>query len=448
MAESVVSNISMPSAVKRKIARRLREETSAPPRPRALRCVVPAPPSPRDGLAQSVVDFHPVIRKAILIDPVGRGSIETQIREVLLLLEDAIATGRSKAMTVATLTVFLRDEKHRDACKSRFLAHFAGRLPVTNYVLQAPCSGAALAVEAWAWGGSGADVEWHGPHALTVSHDGLRWIHCGGIEVLPARNGAHSQALEVLNGLRRELGRAGAGMDDMVRAWFYQGSITGQDTCGQRYLEFNRARTDAYRGVPFGRALVRRENGHPLYPASTGIGMQGRGLAASCLALQTSRPEVRVLSLENPGQVPPCQYDARYSPQSPKFSRALAVLCGHFAITWISGTASIVNSESVFPGDIERQTNRTLDNIEQLIAPENFALHGAPRTGAGFADLARVRVYVKRAADYARCRAVCEHRLGRLPVLYVTADVCRPELLVEIEGVAFSPLHPAPNRKT
>jgi hypothetical protein len=52
--------------------------------------------------------------------------------------------------------------------------------------------------------------------------------------------------------------------------------------------------------------------------------------------------------------------------------------------------------------------------------------------------LAKIRVYLKRAEDLAKCRAVCERRLGPVPVIYAVADICRPELLVEIEGVAFT----------
>jgi hypothetical protein len=35
-------------------------------------------------------------------------------------------------------------------------------------------------------------------------------------------------------------------------------------------------------------------------------------------------------------------------------------------------------------------------------------------------------------------RAVCEQRLGELPTIYAIGDVCRPDLLVELEGIAFS----------
>jgi hypothetical protein len=47
-------------------------------------------------------------------------------------------------------------------------------------------------------------------------------------------------------------------------------------------------------------------------------------------------------------------------------------------------------------------------------------------------------VYIKSREDYGRTRAVCEARLGELPTIYAVADVCRPELLVEIEAVAFA----------
>jgi hypothetical protein len=47
-------------------------------------------------------------------------------------------------------------------------------------------------------------------------------------------------------------------------------------------------------------------------------------------------------------------------------------------------------------------------------------------------------VYLKRHEDYAQARAICESRLGELPTIYAVGDICRSELLVEIEGIAFS----------
>jgi enamine deaminase RidA (YjgF/YER057c/UK114 family) len=109
---------------------------------------------------------------------------------------------------------------------------------------------------------------------------------------------------------------------------------------------------------------------------------------------------------------------------------------------WVSGTASILDSETVHPGDVEKQTEQTIDNIERLISPENLQRHGLAGAGAKLTDLAKIRVYVKRQEDYEKCREVCQRRFGALPSIYAQADVCRSELLVEIEGVAFSTVSP------
>ena len=107
---------------------------------------------------------------------------------------------------------------------------------------------------------------------------------------------------------------------------------------------------------------------------------------------------------------------------------------------FISGTASITGSATQHASDAVRQTEETLDNIAALIAEENLARHGLPGLGTSLASLGLARVYVKRPEDYAAVRAVCERRLGALPLTYAIADVCRKDLLVEIEGVAFSRL--------
>jgi hypothetical protein len=108
----------------------------------------------------------------------------------------------------------------------------------------------------------------------------------------------------------------------------------------------------------------------------------------SCLALDSQRPDVFLLPLENPQQTSACDYQVKYSPQSPKFSRAMAVVQGHFVTTLVSGTASIVNAKTCHFGDVVRQTEQTIDNIQRLIAPENFACHGLPGAGATLKNIA------------------------------------------------------------
>jgi enamine deaminase RidA (YjgF/YER057c/UK114 family) len=232
------------------------------------------------------------------------------------------------------------------------------------------------------------------------------------------------------------LDAAGFGFGQVVRTWLYLGDIIGQEGDRQRYHELNRARADYFRRVSFQNPPGR--NGRPFYPASTGVGAEGRGMLMSCVALRSDRGDCAVVALENPCQTSAFDYAACHSPASPRFSRAAAVILDDLATVFISGTASIVESRSLHPGDVERQTDQTLDNIASLIGEENYQSHGLNGFGATLADLAKMRVYLKRASDYPRVRELCRRRVGDLPVVYTVADICRPELLVEIEALAYA----------
>lgn len=342
-------------------------------------------------------------------------------------------------MWLTTQTVFLRDAADLPACEAAFAASPFSASCLDHFVIQPPCAGARVAIEAWAIGGPAVSVKKLSPQAVSVRYDGLRWLHTRATRSLPADATVYPAACELFQRTDGLLAAAGLNLEHIVRTWWYLGGITAGEGVTQRYLELNRARADVFAGLHFGAGHMPLRRGQAGFPASTGIGMADTaGLGLTTLALQTDRPDVRLLPLENPLQTPAYDYAACYSPKSPKFSRAMALVMPDYLTTWISGTASIVNSEVLYPGCVVGQTEQTLDNLAALLAPENVACHGVTRAGATLADLAKVRVYVKRAADFAACRAVCQRRLGDVPAVYVVADVCRPDLLVEIEGVAFS----------
>ncbi len=385
----------------------------------------------------SILDLLTATRLVVMITPRGRGSFRQQAQELLQIMKAVLQTApQPTALTIQT--VFLRDARSQQECERLFTEHFGAKMPATSFVIQAPCCGAALAVEAWAISGESVCVEHCAPHVVSVSYDGVRWVHCGGIAPPAKMAGAYDQANTVFQQMSAALAQAGSSFEHVVRTWLYLGGITKPDGATSRYTELNRARADFYRGLQFGRSVPIRNGVHRVYPASTGIGTNCASLAMSCLALETNRDDVFLLPLENPQQTPAYAYSASYSPQAPQFSRAMALVLGEYITTWISGTASIVDSESRHSGDVEAQTEQTIDNIERLIAPENFSRHGAEGLGATLNDLAKIRVYLKRATDLEKCRAICARRFGPVPALYIVADICRPELLVEIEGVAFS----------
>lgn len=390
------------------------------------------------NIEHALVDLTQSARIAFMVSPKGRGSFRDQALEVLAAAKAALG-GHKHPMTATVQTIFLRHARDRAECERIFEDHYGAELPVTNYVFQPPCAGAALALEAWAIGGSGITVQRYGNTALSVAYDSVRWVYCAGVRPSLGKCGVYAQTLDALRQTSAALKLAGSDYQHVVRTWFYLGGITDEEEPGsQRYKELNRARTDFYRDISFCRSLLDPNAPRGVYPASTGIGMNGKELVIGCVALQTSRDDVFLFPLENPQQTPAYAYHPKYSPKSPKFSRAMALVLGDYVTTWISGTASIVDSESCHSGDIEKQTEQTIDNIERLIARENFALHGVKGAGATLHDIAKVRVYIKRAQDFERCRAVCQKRFGNVPAIYALADVCRPELLVEIEGVAFS----------
>jgi enamine deaminase RidA (YjgF/YER057c/UK114 family) len=393
------------------------------------------------GAEYSFMDLDDSAQVMLVLTPRGRGTFREQVQEVLSALH-AVLDKQLQPMTVTVQTVFLRDPHDRVRCEQILAVHYGSRLPVTNFVLQPPCCGAALAMEVWAIGGDLVRVDYFSPQTLAVSYNRVRWVYCAGITPAGPASGAYTQTLAALKWMRAALDQAGSGFEHVIRTWFYLGGITEPEANTQRYEELNRARTDLYRDIHFCSSLLQPDIPHRVYPSSTCIGMAGVGLVASCLALETRRKDVFLLSLENPRQTPAYYYQPRYSLKSPKFSRATALVLGNYVTTWISGTASIVNSESRHLNDVKKQTEQTIDNIERLISPENFSAHGASGAGARLHDFAKIRVYLKRRQDFAKCKAICEHRFGSVPAIYTIADICRPELLVEIEGVAFSRYSP------
>jgi enamine deaminase RidA (YjgF/YER057c/UK114 family) len=386
----------------------------------------------------AILELGSLARLAVIALPGRRGSFRLEAADVFAQLS-CIVRNQATPLTPTTMIVFLRDGADEAECRKLAQEWFGSAMPVTTCVVQPPCGGAALGVELWAVGGPGVTVQRYGPHLLSVESDGIRWIHCGGIRGDARADGAYEEALSAFRQMEQELATAGMGFDQVVRTWIYVNQITEGAAGRQRYQELNRARTDFYGNIPFGRKSRAPWAPKRSYPASTGIGTSGAQVVMACMALDSGRPDVFVMPLENPQQTPAYDYQAGYSPQSPKFSRAMAVVQGHFVSTLVSGTASIVNSKTCHPGDIVRQTEQTFENIERLIAAENFARLGLAGAGATLKDIAKLRVYVKRAEDYERCREVCERLLPRVPAIYLQADVCRPDLLMEIEAVAFSP---------
>jgi enamine deaminase RidA (YjgF/YER057c/UK114 family) len=111
------------------------------------------------------------------------------------------------------------------------------------------------------------------------------------------------------------------------------------------------------------------------------------------------------------------------------FERGTRIAYADRAHLMISGTASIDGAgRVVHPGDVLRQLDRALENVAALL-----------RAGdAGLNALMHVIVYLRDPADYWRVRTALAERLPDVPAVFVQGRVCRPDWLVEIEGIAIA----------
>jgi enamine deaminase RidA (YjgF/YER057c/UK114 family) len=233
--------------------------------------------------------------------------------------------------------------------------------------------------------------------------------HCVVNPILPARTSTTppEQAREVFAKLQTGLAAAGMTMKDLTRTWFYLNDILSW------YGEFNRVRNDVF---------ARNELRPPGLPASTGVGGRnpaGAVLVAAAWAIRAHDPAARVVhSVLSPEQCPPPAYGSA-------FSRAVEISSTGFRQLLVSGTASIAHSGNTeHAGDARAQIERTMKVVEAILESRRMT----------FADAALATAFFKAPAD-APLFADWLARQGSpaLPVVGACCDICRNNLLFEIE---------------
>lgn len=372
-------------------------------------------------------------------------SLETQMEAVQEQIAGAIRE-YAPAAKVIQQTIFLKNYDDRRWCQEFWRRKYGQEMPVNVYVPQAPCEGQLLTVEVIAQecekGVAPARITYRNENLAILRHSGLTWYYTCQQEPENYHWSIYSQSVGMFQSLDKTLISQGIPFENVIRTWLYLGNITNPafselEGETQRYKELNRARTDFFRDIRFFDGVTETPWTHPVYPASTGIGGDGDTVVMSALAVRFDDPASgTILPLENPQQTSAFDYGEQYSIKSPKFARALLLAAGESGMIFVSGTASITEQETRYENDPEKQTELTLENIAVLINEENLAAHGRPGFGCELDGLVLARVYVKRPEDYETIRAVCERRIPNVPKTYTIADVCRPDLLVEIEGIA------------
>jgi len=211
------------------------------------------------------------------------------------------------------------------------------------------------------------------------------------------------------------------GYPHLLRIWNYFPGIGERSGGLDRYMVFCRGRHQAIEAHYGGRFTGR-------LPAASAVGTRHGGIVIYFLAgRQPGRHR------ENPRQVSAYCYPPQYGPKSPSFARGTLVRGHGRDVLYLSGTASIVGHESRHPDDPLAQLQETLANLEALI-DSTAAEEGLD--AAGLKTITQLKVYVRRRQDMAILRPVLERLLGaETQCLYLEAEICRPELLLEIEAI-------------
>ena len=311
--------------------------------------------------------------------------------------------------------------EQRTLFEQRCRAHFGERVPMLSYVAQAPLR-CTLAAEVTTISREDAKQIVRHEDYITLGDE----ILSAGIYA-PLEKNVAQQAEQIFARVAEILSAEGVSISDIVRQWNYIERITHMADEGQHYQLFNDVRSHFYQACQW----------HNGYPAATGIGTQAGGVTVLFDAVRDSVRHSK--AVDNPLQISAHAYSQQVlinntlaHKTTPKFERA-RYMCGEDASVYISGTAAIRGEESCSE-DAVGQTRLTMENIDYLISEENLVKSGVEEPQK--MTYASLRAYLKYREDLERVVEWMECNYPTVDVLYLWADICREELLIEIEGVA------------
>lgn len=193
---------------------------------------------------------------------------------------------------------------------------------------------------------------------------------------------------------------------DTIRTWIYLDNLL------EWYDDFNVIRTNYFNETGVFDRMV---------PASTGIGARnqyGSAIMMDVLAVQPKDDRLTIQEVISPLQNPALDYKS-------SFSRAVEMAYPTHKNILISGTASIdPDGYSVHLDDPEKQIRLTLEVVKEILESRGMGWSDLFRGIAYFKEMATLPLYEKIATELG---------IPRFPLAISHADVCRHDLLFEIE---------------
>jgi enamine deaminase RidA (YjgF/YER057c/UK114 family) len=309
-----------------------------------------------------------------------------------------------------------------------------GYAPLVSFIPQPLCGGFTFGLEAMYVNESTSQPELKKSGNV---HYAIFQVECGEMLILEAVSATNlklsyaEQSVEVFEKINSIFQTEHVDTKHIVRQWNYIGDIVGFENGNQHYQLFNNARSEFYKNIQF-------QHG---FPAATGISMSVNSLLVSVIAIVPTG-QTTIYAVDNSLQKPAYNYSAEVLVEgesvklktTPKFERGKLVVCDNMGVFFISGTAAIRDERSLHVNDVEMQTRETIENINFLLSNENLRLSNVKKDCNLTLDY--VRVYLKNRSDYDAVKKIVVEAWPTIKTIFVQAEVCRPELLVEIEGIA------------
>lgn len=206
------------------------------------------------------------------------------------------------------------------------------------------------------------------------------------------------------------LSHLGCDFSSTIRTWLFADDILAW------YGDLNKARNQFFTDHNIFNNLV---------PASTGIGVAnffGKSIAVQVLAMKSKNGKASAKAANSPLQCPALNYKS-------SFSRGLIVGTGEYKKLYISGTASIdKDGKTIFLNDTKKQLEFTMKVVKAILKD----------AGMDWINAVSSIAYFKYKEDFHLFDNYCRAENLKLPHIKLQADVCRDDLLFEIEMDAMS----------
>lgn len=310
--------------------------------------------------------------------------------------------------------------RRKSIIQDKVKAWFGDKLPTVSYISQPPLD-APLVLEVHAFVPDPDDrISYRTtdglPYVLMENSMG-RFLFAGGFQG-NLNSPMSEQSEEVFKKIGNLLQKEGFATHQIIRQWNYIERITDYEKDNQHYQLFNNARSAFYNQTTW-------SNG---YPAATGIGTNLGGVLVDMDVVLFKDDTSYAVPIDNKLQVAAHAYSgdvlehANQRKTTPKFERAKSIHSLNNRLIYISGTAAIRGENSLKNVGLAKQLQITMENIAELIDE---------------AKLLMLRVYLKYPEDYEEAAGLMSTYQLNISISYMWADVCRDELLIEIEGVAI-----------